>query len=60
MYACQSDALPGYTWTSSTDATGSLPGWTCQRLEKPLPGSSLSQWLTGYKIVKLIEEAFIP
>ena len=55
MYACQSAALPGYTWVSSTDATGFLPGWTCARLEEPLPGSSLSSWLTSYKIVRLIE-----
>lgn len=55
MYACQSDALPGYTWTSSTDATGFLPGWHCEALEEPLPGSTLSQWLTSWKIVRLIE-----
>lgn len=55
MYACQSDSLPGYTWTSSTDATGFLPGWHCERLDAPLPGSSLSQWLTSWKIVRLIE-----
>lgn len=55
MYACRSAALPGYTWTSSEDATGFLPGWECRKLESPLPGGSLSQWLTGFKIVKLIE-----
>jgi hypothetical protein len=56
MYACQSAALPGYTWTSSVDATGFLPGWHCEALETPLPGSSLSQWLTSWKVVRLIEE----
>jgi hypothetical protein len=55
MWACQSAALPGYIWTSSQDATDFLPGWTCEKLEEPLPGSSLSQWLTGWKIVRLIE-----
>jgi hypothetical protein len=55
MYACQSAALPGYTWASSSDATDFLPGWTCVALEEPLPGSSLSSWLTSWKIVKLIE-----
>lgn len=56
MWACRSAALPEYTWTSSTDATGFLPGWTCERLEKPLPGSSLQQWLTTRRIVQIIEE----
>lgn len=55
MYACTSSQLPGYTWASSSDATNFLPGWTCERLEKPLPGGTLSQWLTSYKIIKLIE-----
>lgn len=55
MYACQADSLPGYTWTSSVDATGFLPGWVCQPLEEPLPGSSLQQWLTANKIIQLIE-----
>jgi hypothetical protein len=55
MWACHSLALPGYVWTSSQDATGFLPGWVCERLDKPLEGSSLSQWLTSYKIIRLIE-----
>jgi len=55
MYVCQSAALPGYSWTSTVDATDFLPGWTCEALEKPLPGSTLSQWLTSWKIVRLIE-----
>ncbi len=55
MYACQSAALPGYVWTSSGDATGFLPGWTCEKLERPLPGSSETGWATAYKIVRLIE-----
>lgn len=56
MYACQSAALPGYVWTSSTDATDFLPGWSCEALEEPLPGASSSQWALAYKVVKLIEE----
>jgi len=55
MYACQSASLPGYTWTSTEDATGFLPGWTCERLDKPLPGSSASAWATAWKIARLIE-----
>jgi hypothetical protein len=55
MWACHSQALPGYIWTSSQDATGFLPGWECVRLEEPLPGSSLTEWLTSYKIIRLIE-----
>lgn len=55
MYACQAAALPGYTWVSSTDATDFLPGWSCVPLEEPLPGSSLSSWLTSWKVVRLIQ-----
>jgi len=55
MYACHSLALPGYVWTSTEDATGFLPGWECQPLEEPLEGSTLSGWLTGWKIARLIE-----
>jgi len=55
MYACHSLELPGYVWTSTEDATGFLPGWECEALEKPLAGSTLSQWLTSWKIARLIE-----
>lgn len=55
MYVCRAAALPGYTWVSTTDATDFLPGWECRALEKPLEGSSLTQWLTGWKIARLIE-----
>lgn len=55
MWVCQSAALPGYQWTSSEDATDFLPGWTCRALEEPLPGSTLTQWVTSWKIVRLIE-----
>ncbi len=56
MYACHAAELPGYVWTSTTDQTDALPGWSCERLEKPLEGSTLSQWLSGYKIASLIEQ----
>lgn len=53
--------MPGYVWTSTEDATGFLPGWHCEKLEKPLPGSSYSGWATAYKIARLIEKLpFIP
>jgi hypothetical protein len=55
MYACHSASLPGYVWTSTEDATGFLPGWVCEKLEQPLPGSSVSGWSTAYKIARLIE-----
>ncbi len=55
MWVCQSAALPGYSWTSSSDATDFLPGWSCEALEHPLPGTSLNQWLTSYKVIRLIE-----
>ena len=60
MYACRSAALPEYTWTSSVDATDFLPGWTCERLDKPLPGGSLQAWLQTSKIIRLIESLPIP
>lgn len=55
MYVCQSAALPGYQWTSTSDVTDALPGWTCEALEKPLPGSSATGWATAWKIARLIE-----
>lgn len=55
MYACHSEALPGYVWTSTSDATGFLPGWVCEPLEEPLEGSSIAQWFTTWKIARLIE-----
>jgi hypothetical protein len=55
MWACHSQALPGYVWTSSEDASDFMPGWECVALEEPLPGSSWTQWATSWKIVKLIE-----
>lgn len=56
MWACHSAELPGYVWTSTSDATGFLPGWVCEPLERPLEGSSLSQWVTAQKVVRLIEQ----
>lgn len=56
MYVCTSAALPEYKWTSSVDATDFLPGWTCEPLEHPLPGSSLQSWLRTSKVIRLIED----
>lgn len=56
MYACHSDALPGYVWTSTSDATDFLPGWKCVKLAEPLPGSTVSGWFTGWKVARLIEQ----
>ncbi len=55
MWVCQSSQLPGYVWTSLSDATDFLPGWKCEKLEKPLPQSRLQQWITQWKILRLIE-----
>lgn len=55
MYACHAASLPGYVWTSTTDATDFLPGWSCEKLEEPLPGSSEAGWATAYKVARLIE-----
>ncbi len=54
MWACQADSLPGYTWVSSSDATGFLPGWHCEPLENSSLGAGLQEWLTSWKIVRLI------
>lgn len=55
MWVCQSAAAPGILFSSSSDQTGFLPGWTCERLDKPLAGSSLSQWFTFNKLLRLID-----
>lgn len=55
-WVCQSDALPGVLWTASEDRTGILPGWTCSRLETPLPLSpGYRVWATFWKLLKLTE-----
>ena len=36
MYACQSAALPGYTWVSANDATDFLPGWDLRAARAPV------------------------
>lgn len=55
-WICESDALPAIKWASTTDRTGWLPGWTCSKLETPLPGTIPRQWLTWGKIAQLIED----
>lgn len=52
---CTSGQLPGYFWASSKDATGFLPTWKCEQLEKPLPGTGPTSWHTMWKITRLIE-----
>jgi hypothetical protein len=47
--------MPGIKWGSSSDLTGNLPGLTCTQLEKPLPGGSLNEIRSWWKIARLIE-----
>lgn len=54
-WICQYDQLPLYKWGSASDQTGALPGLTCVRLEKPLPGGTLRGWLEWAKIAQIIE-----
>ena len=55
MWVCQYAQFPGVLFSTSSDQTGLLPGLSCQKLDKPLPGSSLSQWFTFNKLIRLIE-----
>jgi hypothetical protein len=52
---CNYQALPGLLFPSSTDQTNPSIGLTCQKLDKPLPGTSWTTWSTFWKIAKLIE-----
>jgi hypothetical protein len=55
MYVCQYQSAPGILFSTTSDQTGLLPGLVCKRLDHPLPGSSLSQWFTFNKLIRLIE-----
>jgi len=55
MWVCQSVAVPGVLFSSTSDQTGFLPGWYCERLETPLPVGGPSAWATWWKIARLIE-----
>lgn len=55
-WVCHSEALPGYVWVSSSDATGFLPGWECRRIEGELPNSGgPTSWATMWKLARLIQ-----
>lgn len=55
MWVCQFETFPGILFSTGDDQTGLFPGLVCKKLEQPLPGSSLSQWFSFNKILKLIE-----
>jgi hypothetical protein len=48
--------FPGYKWSSSEDVSNTFPGVQCERLEKPLPGSSWANLRDWYKVLRLIGE----
>ena len=55
MWVCQSAAAPGVLFSSTRDASGFLPGWTCKKLDKPLPFGGPTSWSTWWKIARDIE-----
>jgi hypothetical protein len=55
MWVCESAAAPGVLFSSTSDRTNFLPGWTCKKLQAPLPSGGPTQWATWYKIARLIE-----
>jgi hypothetical protein len=56
MYVCHAAEAPAVLFSSDTDYTGLFPGWNCSPLEEPLPGSSLSEYLSWAKLLRLIGE----
>lgn len=53
---CSYAAFPAVIWASSTDVSNEHFGLTCERLEKPLPGTSAARWYDFWKITRLIPE----
>jgi hypothetical protein len=60
MWVCQSAAAPEILFSSTRDATGFLPGWTCRKLEQPLPQGGITSQFGWAKIAQLIESGVIP
>jgi hypothetical protein len=60
MWVCESEALPGVKWGSSSDVSRNLPvPIKCVRVEKPISGGPTS-WATWWKIARMIEQLPIP
>jgi hypothetical protein len=59
-YVCNFVTLPSLIFASSSDQTGALPGLTCTRVDEPLPGTGLTNWLSWAKITRLIESLPLP
>jgi hypothetical protein len=52
---CTFEEFPVVVFSSTTDQTDAIPGLKCSPLERPLPGSSWSNFARWYKIARLIE-----
>jgi len=55
MWVCQSAAAPEILFSSSRDATGFLPGWTCRKVSPPFPGSTVGNVTRWWKIARALE-----
>lgn len=54
-WVCEFEQFPGVILTSSSDQSGDIPGLVCKRVDGALPGSSLNQSYTFWKILRLVE-----
>jgi hypothetical protein len=52
---CEFEEFPLVVFSSTRDLTGEIPGLVCRSLERPLPGSSWSNYARWWKIARLIE-----
>ena len=55
MWVCRYEQFPDISFLSSSDQDGLVPGLQCRKLEKPLPGGTLSQFLSFQKLARLID-----
>lgn len=55
-YVCEYVQAPEFKFASTQDVTDRIPGLVCTRVERPLPGGSLSNFLKWNKIARLLEE----
>lgn len=53
---CEFVEFPEVKFSSTSDQTGAIPGLVCSKLEEPLPGGSINDYLKWNKLAQLIEE----
>jgi hypothetical protein len=54
-WVCNFQQDPDLIFGSSSDVSDRIPGLSCRRLERPLPGAGPTAWYHWYKIVRIIE-----